>query len=145
MAIARRRRGISDILDDYFRDLEKELEGWREAFAERPSWNLKAGTMEPLRDMRITPTEVVVTVDLPLTNPGTMQVKPSDENMLEISAEMKRKVKFKEMGITHQKGEFQRFHCHTRVPVPVKMDEMKIRFKKGMLEIHLPRKHRHGQ
>jgi HSP20 family molecular chaperone IbpA len=145
MAIARRRRGISDMLDDYFRDLEKELEGWREAFAERPSWNLKAGTMEPLRDMRITPTEVVVTVDLPLTNPGTMQVKPSDENMLEISAEMKRKVKFKEMGITHQKGEFQRFHCHTRVPVPVKMDEMKIKFKKGMLEIHLPRKHRHEQ
>jgi HSP20 family molecular chaperone IbpA len=145
MAIARRRRGISDMLDDYFRDLEKEIEGWREALAERPSWNLKAGTMEPLRDMRITPTEVVVTVDLPLTNPGTMQVKPSDENMLEISAEMKRKVKFKEMGITHQKGEFQRFHCHTRVPVPVKMDEMKIRFKKGMLEIHLPRKHRHGQ
>jgi HSP20 family molecular chaperone IbpA len=142
MAIARRRRGISDMLDDYFRDLERELEGWREAFAERPSWNLKAGTMEPLRDMRITPTEVVMTVDLPLTNPRTMQVKPSDENMLEISAEMKRKVKFKEMGITHQKGEFQRFHFHTRVPVPVKMDEMKIKFKKGMLEIHLPRKHR---
>ena len=142
MAIARRRRGISDMLDDYFRDLERELEGWREAFAERPSWNLKAGTMEPLRDMRITPTEVVMTVDLPLTNSRTMQVKPSDENMLEISAEMKRKVQFKEMGITHQKGEFQRFHFHTRVPVPVKMDEMKIKFKKGMLEIHLPRKHR---
>jgi HSP20 family molecular chaperone IbpA len=92
--------------------------------------------------MKITPTEVVVTVDLPLTFENKVQVKPLDENTLEISAEMKRKVRFSELGITHCEGEFQKLHCHSRVPVPVRMSKMKIRFKKGILEVHLPRKRR---
>lgn len=141
MAI-KRKRSVMDLFDDYFDDLEKEFERRRERLLERPSWNQKASTMEPLRDMIVTPTEVVVTVDLPLTKEKTVQVKPLDEDTLEISAEMKRKMTFKEMGITHYKGEFQRLHCHSRIPVPVKMDKMKISLKKGILEVHLPRKRR---
>ncbi len=139
MAI-RKKRPVRDVVDSYFEDLGREFERWRETFFERPSWNLKAGTMEPLKDMKVTSTEVVVTVDLPLTVESSLQVKPLDEETLEISAKMKRTVHFKEFGVTHHKGEFQRFHCHTRVPVPVKMDDMKIKFKKGLLELHIPRK-----
>jgi HSP20 family molecular chaperone IbpA len=138
----KRKRSVMDLFDDYFDDLEKEFERRRERLLEMPSWNQKASTMEPLRDMIVTPTEVVVTVDLPLTKEKTVQVKPLDEDTLEISAEMKRKMTFKEMGITHHKGEFQRLHCHSRIPVPVKMDKMKISLKKGILEVHLPRKRR---
>jgi HSP20 family molecular chaperone IbpA len=139
MAI-RKRRSFGDIMDSYFEDLEGEFERWRENFLERPSWNLKAGTLEPLKDMKVTPTEVVVTMDLPLTVESSLQVKPLDNETLEISAKMKRIVHFEELGVKHHKGEFQRFHCHTHVPVPVKMDDMKIKFKKGLLEIHIPRK-----
>lgn len=137
----RRRRSILDILEDYFEDIEEEFERWRETLIERPSWNCKACTIEPLRDMRLTPTEVIVTVDLPLTKENTIQVKPMGRNTLEISANMKRKIRFDDFGITHQKGEFQTFHCHMRIPVSVNMDAMQVRFKKGILEIHLPRKH----
>ena len=139
MAISKR-RSLSDIMDSYFEDLEGEFERWRESFLERPSWNLKAGTLEPLKDMKVTPTEVVVTMDLPLTVESSLQVKPLDNETLEISAKMKRIVHFEELGVKHHTGEFQRFHCHTLVPVPVKMDDMKIKFKKGLLEIHIPRK-----
>ena len=139
MAI-RKKRPVRDVVDSYFEDLGREFERWRETFFERPSWNLKAGTMEPLKDMKVTSTEVVVTVDLPLTVESSLQVKPLDEETLEISAKMKRTVHFKEFGVTHHKGEFQRFHSHVRVPVPVKMDDIKIKFKKGLLEIHIPRK-----
>jgi HSP20 family molecular chaperone IbpA len=136
----KRKRSIMDILDNYFEDLEEEFERWRETLTERPSWNQKACTMEPLRHMRVTPTEVIVTVDLPLTKENTIQVKPIDKKTIEILARMKRKIRFTDFGITHHKGEFQKLHCHLRVPVPVYMEKMELRFKKGILEIRLPRK-----
>jgi HSP20 family molecular chaperone IbpA len=82
-----------------------------------------------------------VTVDLPYSEENTVQVKPISKDTIEISAKMKRKVSFDDFGITHYKGEFQKLHCQTRIPVPVYMDRMEVRFKKGILEIHLPRKH----
>jgi len=129
------------MLTEYFGDLEEEFDRWK-ANLERPSWNRKNCTVEPLHDLKITPTEVVVTVDLPLTVKSKVQVKPLDDNVLEISAEMKRKVRFSELGITHCKGEFQKYHSHSRIPVPVDMEKMQIEYKKGLLEIHLPRKHK---
>jgi HSP20 family molecular chaperone IbpA len=141
---SKRRRLIMDVFDDYFEDFEKEFQRQRAMLIERPSWNQKNSTIEPLRNTIVTPTEVIVTVDLPLTKENAVQVKPLDENTLEISARMNRKITFKEMGITHYEGEFQKLHCHSRISVPVQMGKMKIRFKKGILEIHLPRKHRRG-
>jgi HSP20 family molecular chaperone IbpA len=141
MAI-KKRKPVRGAVDSYFNGLEREFERWRETLFERPSWNLKAGTMEPLKDMKVTSTEVLVTVDLPLTVESSLQVKPLDVDTLEISAKMRRKVNFREFGATHHKGEFQRFDCHIQVPVPVKMDDMKIKFKKGLLELHIPRKQR---
>ena len=140
----KRKRSIFDVIDEYFEDLEEWAERFRETLVERPSWNQKACTMEPLRDIMVTPTEVIVTVDLPLTEENTIQVKPVEKNTLEISARMKRKIRFEDFGITHHKGEFQTFHCQTRIPVQVNMDKMHFRFKKGILEIHLPRKHEYA-
>lgn len=137
----RRKRSIFDIIDEYFDNLEDWAEKVRETLIERPSWDQKACTIEPLRDIMVTPTEVIVTVDLPYTEKNTIQVKPVDENTLEISARMKRKIRFDDFGMTHYKGEFETFRCQTRIPVPVHMDKMEIRFKKGILEIRLPRKH----
>jgi HSP20 family molecular chaperone IbpA len=136
----RKRRLAPDVFDEYLEGLEQEFEGRRGRMVERPSWNQRASTMEPLRDVVVTPTEVVVTVDLPFTKEDTLRVRTLDENTVEVSAEMKRKITFREMGITHHKGEFQRFHCRSRLPVPVQMRGMRIRFKKGMLEVHLSRK-----
>ncbi len=139
----RRKRSILDIISEYFENLEEMAEQLEERLIEKPSWDLKACAFEPLRDIMVTPTEVIVTVDLPLTEENTIQVKPVEKDTLEISARMKRKIRFEDFGITHQKGEFQTFHCHTRIPVQVHMDKMHFRFKKGILEIHLPRKHEH--
>jgi HSP20 family molecular chaperone IbpA len=59
---------------------------------------------------------------------------------LEIKAKMKRKINFKDFGITHRKGEFEFFRCRTRIPVPVDMKRMKKELKRDFLEVHLPRK-----
>jgi len=137
----KRKRSTMSIRGNYFEDIEEELERWRETLIQRPSWNQKASTMEPLRHVRVTPTEVIVTVDLPLTKENSIQVKPVDKSSIEILAQMKRKIRFTDFGITHLKGEFQKLHCRLRVPVPVCMEKMGLRFKKGILEIRLPRKH----
>lgn len=141
MAIRKRERSLFDLMDTYFDDLQEEFERRRESMLEMPSWNEKACAMRPLSDLKVTATEVVMTVDLPLTKESSVQVKPLDDRTLEISAKMKRKIQFKELGVTHRKGEFHSLHCHRHVPVPVEMDKMHVGFKKGILEIHIPRKH----
>jgi HSP20 family molecular chaperone IbpA len=139
MAI-KKKRSFYDAIQEYFDDMDREMDRWRESMIERPSWNQLTSTMEPLKDMRVTPTEVIVTVDLPFTKKTTLQVKPVDENTLEVSAKMRRKVTFKEMGITHHEGEFERFQAQMSIPVPVQMKKLEIKFKKGLLELHIPRK-----
>ena len=136
----RKRQSISDMIDEYFEEMEKWAEQFRETLTERPCWDLKACTIEPLRDITLTPTEVIVTVDLPYAKKETVQVKAVDAASLEIFAEMKKKIRLTELGITHTTGVIQRFHGWIHLPVTVNMDKMKIQQKKGILEIKLLRK-----
>lgn len=137
----RRRRSIFDLIDEYFENLEEAFSRLKESMLERPSWDRKTCTIEPLRDIIVTPTEVIVTVDLPYTEENTIRVRPVSKDSIEISAQMRRKISFNDFGMTHYKGEFQTFQCQTRIPVPVYMDKMEVRFKRGILEIRLPRKY----
>lgn len=140
---SKRRRSIFEIIDEYFERVEELADRLEEMFFEKPSWNCRTCTIEPLRDVRVTPDEVIVTVDLPYAEENTIKVIPVGKDRISISAEMKRRVSFDDFGITHYKGEFQRFHCEARVPVPVHTDRMEVHFKRGVLEIRLPRKHEH--
>jgi len=82
----------------------------------------------------------VVTADLPNTEPETVKVEAVSEDLIEIAAKMKRKMRFDDFGITHREGEFSSLRCQTRIPVPVDTKRMKISLKRGILEIRLPRK-----
>jgi HSP20 family molecular chaperone IbpA len=137
----KRKRTISDIIDAYFDEFERWAEEFEETVMQRPSWNLKNCTMEPLREIMVAPTEVVVTVDLPYTDKNSIKVKPVSHTSLEVSAKLKKRIRLDDLGVSHCKGEFERFHCHVRIPVPVNMDKMGTHFKKGILEIRLPRKY----
>lgn len=137
----RRRRTISEIFDNYFEDLEESIERFREAIMQKPSWNLKECTIEPLREIIVTSSEVMVTVDLPYAEKSAVRVNAVDDASIEVSATMKQKVQLEDLGISHCKGEIQKLHCLMRIPVPVNMDKMDVHLKKGILEIRLPRKH----
>lgn len=139
MAI-RRRHSVFDVISEYFSTMEEWAEQFEEAMIERPSWNPEENTFEPLRNVVVTSTEVVVTVDLPLIKEKSIHVKPIGKNIIEIAATMRRKIRFEEFGVTHRGGEFQKFLSRVRVPVKVDMDKLKLRCRKGMLEIHIPRK-----
>lgn len=137
----RRRRTIRDLIREYLEDIEALSEEIMESsIAERPSWNAQSCCLEPLCSVFVTPNEVIVTADLPNTNPDTIEIRPTNADTIEIKAEMKRKIRFDELGITHRKGEFQYFHCQTNIPVLVNMERVRTEFKRGILEIHIPRK-----
>jgi len=135
----RRRRSFFDIVSEYFEELEDWVSSLMESF-ERPSWNERECSIEPLCNIFVGPTEVVVTADLPYAETNTIKVEPVSEDAIEITAKLRRPVSFHDFGITHRRGEFSAFKCQLRIPVPVDMEEMEIRFKRGILEVHLPRK-----
>jgi HSP20 family molecular chaperone IbpA len=113
------------------------------AVEEGPSWDVSTCCLEPLCNVQVAAHEVVVTADLPYANPETIEVEQVGKRTLEIKAKMKRKINFKDFGITHRQGEFEFFRCQTRIPVPVDMKRMKKELKRDFLEVHLPRKKSH--
>jgi len=136
----RKKRSFSEMIDEYFQNIDQWVQEFGESLAERPSWNLRDCSLEPLRETVITPTEVLVTVDLPFTSKATVKVKSAGKNTLEISAKMNRVIKLHELGVTHCTGEFQKYHSYMRIPVAVNMDKINVHYNKRLLEIRLPRK-----
>jgi len=141
MSIRRRKRSIFEIIREHVEDLEAFADKLMEsALMERPSWDLQSCCLEPLCSVFVSADEVVVTADLPNIDPKNIKVETVGEDLIEITAKMKRKLHFEDFGITHRQGEFSAFRCQTRIPVPVDTKKMKTQFKRGILEVHLPRK-----
>jgi len=141
MSTERKKRSIFEIIREHVEDLEAFADRLVEsAFVERPSWDLQSCCLEPLCSVFVSVDEVVVTADLPNIDPRNIKVEAVAEDLIEIAAKMKRKLHFEDFGVTHRQGEFSAFRCQTRIPVPVNIKQMKTQFKRGILEVHLPRK-----
>lgn len=141
MSNRRRRRSIFDLINEYVEEVESLADQLLPV--ERQSWDVRASTLEPLCNVSVKPDEVVVTADLPFSDPDSIRVEPLDEKTLEISAKIVRRVCCEDLGIIHQRGEFSTFKCQTHIPVAVDAEKRTKRFKKGILEVRLPRKKGH--
>ncbi|UCE96863.1 MAG: Hsp20/alpha crystallin family protein [Candidatus Bathyarchaeota archaeon] len=138
MSRSKKNNSIFDLIHEYLEEIKELTEELLPS--ERPSWDIESLTIEPLCNVSVTPNEVIVTADLPFTDPNSVKVEPVDSMTLEISAKIERRICCEDLGITHQEGEFSAFNCQTRIPVPVEMKKRKSKFKKGILEVRLPRK-----
>ena len=138
MEIKKKHQSIYDLIREYLKEAEELKKGFPST--ECPSWDFRACTLEPLSNIFVATIEVVITADLPFAQPDSVKVEPINEDRLEITAEMKRKVTSKELGMAHHRGEFSMFSCQTRIPVPVDMEHIQTSFKRGVLEIRMPRK-----
>ena len=137
----RKRRSIFDLMNEYMEDFRTWAEEMIESpISERPSWNTRDCCLEPLCNVSLNIGEVVVTADLPNTKPETVRVEAAGEDLIAIRAEMRRTLRFHDFGITHRRGEFSSFRCQVHIPIPIDTEQMKINFKRGVLEVHLPRK-----
>lgn len=140
MSTRRRKRSIFEIMREHVEELEAFADELMESTLERPTWDLQSCCLEPLCSVFVSADEAVVTADLPNIDPKNIKVEAVGSDLIEITAKMKRKLHFEDFGVTHRKGEFSAFRCQTRIPVPVNIKQMKTQFKRGILEVHLPRK-----
>ncbi|HDN62636.1 MAG TPA: Hsp20/alpha crystallin family protein [Candidatus Bathyarchaeota archaeon] len=136
----RRRRSIFDIMWEYMEELERRTDELMREVFEKPSWDLETRSLEPLFNISVTPDEVVVTADMPYVDPETVEIEKLDEDLIEVSAKMRVKVTFRDLGVRHREGEFSCFRCRVPLPVPVEVGKAKIRVRRGILEIRLPRR-----
>jgi len=121
-------------------ELEEIAEEMFDRFLERPSWDINAHSLEPLFDVSVSSDKVIVTADLPKVDPENIRISRISDDIIEITAKMRVKINFEDLGVTHRKGEFSYFSCRVPLPVPVDTSRAKARFKRGILEITLPRK-----
>ena len=140
----RARRSLMEALREYIEDLRRTAMELMETLMgpEGPCWDPRASSIKPLTHISVSPDEVVITMDLPLVRPETIRVKPVEEDVIEVIAEMKRTLRPQELGMVHVEGEIRQLRCKTRVPVPVETKAMRFVFRKGILEVRLPRKRR---
>ena len=136
----RSRRSIFDIMREHMEELEEIAEEMFDRFLERPSWDINAHSLEPLFDVSVSSDKVIVTADLPKVDPENIRISRISDDIIEITAKMRVKINFEDLGVTHRKGEFSYFSCRVPLPVPVDTSRAKARFKRGILEITLPRK-----
>lgn len=135
-----RRRSIFDIIHEYMEELESLADEIIERAAEKPSWDVKAQSLEPLFNVFVSSDKVIVTADLPKADPESIRISRISDDLIEITAKMKMKINFEDFGVTHRKGEFTQFCCRIPLPVPVEVSGAKARFIRGVLEITFPRK-----
>lgn len=136
----RRRRSIFDLMREYMEEIENLADEMFERLMERPSWDVASQSLEPLCDILVSSDKVIVTADLPKADPESIKISGISDDLIEINAKMKVKVNFEDLGVTHRRGEFTCFSCRVPLPVPVDISRAKARFRKGILEIILPRK-----
>ncbi|MBS7625236.1 Hsp20/alpha crystallin family protein [Candidatus Bathyarchaeota archaeon] len=135
-----RRRSIFDIFREYMEELEELADEIIERSMERPSWDTNAQSLEPLFNVFVRSDRVIVTVDLPKADPESIRISRISDDLVEITAKMRIKIRFEDFGVTHRKGEFTQFCCRIPLPVPVEVSEAKARFIRGILEVTFPRK-----
>jgi HSP20 family molecular chaperone IbpA len=144
MSEKQRKRSIFDMMNEYMEEFETLADELMEStFPEGPSWNTETCCLQALSNVFITPREVIVTADLPNIEPETVKVEAVDENLIAITAKMKKKVRFADLGIYHRQGEFSSLRCQSRVHVAIDVEKIKISCKGGILEVRFPRKKRY--
>jgi HSP20 family molecular chaperone IbpA len=136
-----RKKQSTDTVEEYLQqinELTDKILGY--SSSEGPNWNIETCCLQALSNIFITPREVIITADLPNIKPETLKVDVLDEKLIEITAKMKKKVRFADLGISHRQGEFSFLRCQYRLDAAVVIERMKFSCEKGILEVRLPRK-----
>lgn len=136
----RRRRSISEYINEIRLKFEEMFNEFEEQL-ERPMLDFERRCLEPLTEVKETPSEVIVTVDLPCVRKEGINLYAT-ENTLTIEASMYRKIKFDKLKAIYHETEFQSYHKIIKLPSPVDPENARARFKDGILEVKLPKKYK---
>jgi HSP20 family protein len=120
------------------------MEMWRRIFelmdeAEKASWDMLEGCLEPLIELDDRGTDLVVTADLPcVSSKDDIQLNVTEES-IEIRAAMHRQLKWERWGSAQSHGEFNSYRKSILLPSRVVPDKATAQFRKGVLTVRLPK------
>ncbi len=126
-------RRMREEVEKMIREVEREI------FA--PLFNLEERCLEPLYEVEETGDEVVVRVDLPCVRKREDIRVVATEDRLLIEARMERMVSFEGLPM-YGGARFEMFKKEIPLPSPVDPEGARARFRGGILEIRLPKKHK---
>lgn len=129
---------IFDEFEKMRRRIERMISEFYEEF-ERPMWDFESKCLEPLVSVREVEDKIVVTVDLPCVDKNNIKIYAT-EDTLTIEAALKEAYKFERLGVTRREASFEYFKKVIKLPAPVIPERAKARFRRGVLEVILPKK-----
>ncbi|MHA1277553.1 MAG: Hsp20/alpha crystallin family protein [Candidatus Helarchaeota archaeon] len=129
-----------DRMRDFLEDIERDvIEAFGEFFEERCTWDPEQCSLEPLTNFIETHNEIIITADLPYVKRENIKLHVTDD-MLDLQATLEHLVKFAQWGTVQRNTEFKRFHKTIKLPGNVDTDKISATFKKGILQIRIPKK-----
>ena len=109
---------------------------------ERPMWNHLRKCLEPLVEIYETEDEVIVRFDMPYVKSREDITLHATEDYLRVEAKMEKSVQFSRWGTFQRSVCFQNYYKEVPLPAPVDPSQAKAIFRKGVLEVRLPKKTR---
>ncbi len=124
-------------LDRFKREIDRMFD---EFFGEErfPSIGLQEGIAFPALDVYDAGDKIVVKAEIPGVSKDDIEIVVRD-NELTIKGEKKKEEEVKEENYYYSERSFGKFVRTLRLPVEIKPEEVKARFKNGVLEIELPK------
>ncbi len=129
-------RGVDEYIEEEFKKIEREVRELKAMM--EPSWTSN-GTLKPLYSIRETPDSYIIYVDIPQADEGSLNVG-FQKNKVIIQAKLKKEVRL--TGWTGRGGEttFTQYEETITLPTPINPEKAKVRAKKGIIEIRVPKK-----
>ncbi len=121
------RREIDRIFDEFFSE---------ERFP--ALFGAQEGFLFPALDVYDEGDKIVVKAELPGVDKNDLEIVVKDNELI-IKGEKKKEEEVKEENYYYSERTFGKFVRSIRLPVEIKADEVKARFKNGVLEIELPK------
>lgn len=106
----------------------------------RPSWDAERCCLEPLVDVEERDDQVIVTVDLPFVESKDDIKVDVTEDSVDIEALMSRGFRLDRWGTIQRGVEFKSYRKTVKLPVKVDPKGARATFKRGMLQVVLPKK-----
>lgn len=125
---------MAQIVDEYLRRAEMMFE---RSFSS--GWNEVACCIEPLYNVFVGGSEIILTIDLPYVEPNSVKIRVAADDTIDVSANTIKPISLKDFGMHHRTGEFSRYQTRIHIPVPVDEAGITTKLKRGILEVRMPR------
>jgi HSP20 family molecular chaperone IbpA len=129
----------SNFFEEFYEDMEYLVDRMRRVYERLLIEDVEERAITPLTAVHVQRDRMIVTADLPLVEPSTLEVELVDDRRLNIEARMNTCISSDSLNVCLPPVSFEYFKAMVDLPVPGEKITS-IRFYKDVLEVILTRK-----